>query len=668
MGEAMRLFWIILATAMGTAGLAAQDVPAPDQSAAAFGAREFVHSISLSPDGLHYAALVAGRGRSVLLLVGRIDHSTPPVSVLNSSGDPERLTSCNWANDIRLICSFYAQSGKGVTAIGYTRSIAIDRDGANMKVVTAPARGEALSPIQNGGNVIDWFGDPQGSAILMTRQFVEESTTGSNIQSSGPGLGVERIDPVTLKRRVVERPNAQAVEYITDGLGNVRIIGLRPEDSSGLLKDQINYRYRKPGDRDWQPLSTVNGKDAAVSSFEPYAVDPTDNVAFGFDTLDGRRALFKVALDGSGKREMVFARPDVDIDGLIRIGRRNRVVGVSYATDRRQTAFFDPELKKIQAGLKKALPDLPLVSFIDASSDENKLLLWLGSDVDPGRYMVYDKKTRHLDLLVNARPELDGKSLATVKTVSITAADGAQVPAYLTLPPGSDGRNIPAIVMPHGGPGARDEWGFDWLVQFYAARGYAVLQPNYRGSTGYGDQWFVENGFKSWRVAIGDVNDAGRWLIKQGITTPDHLAIVGWSYGGYAALQSSVLDASLFKAIVAIAPVTDLDSWRAELDGFKEYALRDGFIGKGPHVREGSPARNAAVFKVPVLMFHGDQDQNVGIGESRLMAARLKSAGKPVELVEFKGLDHQLDDSTARTMMLAKSDAFLRATMKLGAN
>ncbi|MEI9851159.1 MAG: alpha/beta fold hydrolase [Sphingomonas sp.] len=118
--------------------------------------------------------------------------------------------------------------------------------------------------------------------------------------------------------------------------------------------------------------------------------------------------------------------------------------------------------------------------------------------------------------------------------------------------------------MPHGGPGARDEWGFDWLAQFFAARGYAVLQPNFRGSAGYGEDWFLENGFKSWRTAIGDVNDGGRWLVGQGIAAPAKLAIVGWSYGGYAALQSAVLDPELFKAIVAIAPVTDLGALKEE--------------------------------------------------------------------------------------------------------
>ena len=233
------------------------------------------------------------------------------------------------------------------------------------------------------------------------------------------------------------------------------------------------------------------------------------------------------------------------------------------------------------------------------------------------------------------------------------------VPGYLTLPPGrSDAKGLPGIVLPHGGPSARDEWGFDWLAQYFAQSGYAVLQPNYRGSSGYGDQWYQNNGFQSWRIAVGDVTDAGRWLVKEG-ADPAKLSIVGWSYGGYAALQSGVLAPDLFKSIVAIAPVTDL----AQL---KDEAMRDGsariegkFIGTGPHLREGSPAQNAAAIRAPVLMFHGTLDQNVAIAQSRTMKRALEGAGKRVELVEYPDLAHSLEASEARTEMLRKISAFL---------
>lgn len=642
---------------------AAMPLHAASDAARKFGAREEIQQISLSPDGKRFVALVSDAKRGSRAMVFSIDTETAPVVILASSGEKERLDYCQWSSNSRLICGFSVTVGRVSGMLGFDRIVTLGADGKDMKLLSARTSLDSLGIMQDGGHVIDWQGDAKGDAVLMTRQYVPTADIDTHIPGEGEGMGVERVDPVTLRRQTIEKPRLTAREYIADGQGHVRIMGLRPITGTGYSGARITYQYRKPGTSGWLPLSIVGGDSQTGHGFDPYAIDPSLNVTYGFDAQDGRRALFKIALDGSLKRDLVFARPDVDVDGLIQIGRQHRVVGATYVTDRRQVAFFDPELKSLQTSLAKALPNQPLVRFVDATADETKLLLWTGSDVDPGGYALFDKKTRHLDGLVRSRPPLEGIVLAPVKAITFPAADGTSIPAYLTLPVGPPAKNLPAIVMPHGGPSARDEWGFDWLAQFFAARGYAVLQPNYRGSAGYGDSWFNENGFKSWQTAIGDVNDGGRWLIRQGIAAPSTLAIVGWSYGGYAALQSAVLDPTLFKAIVAIAPVTDLDTLRHEHDDYMDYNLVDAFIGKGPHVRQGSPAQNAAKITAPVLLFHGDLDQNVGIGESRLMANRLQGAGKKVELVEFKGLTHQLDDSEARTTMLDRSDLFLRATM-----
>jgi dipeptidyl aminopeptidase/acylaminoacyl peptidase len=399
--------------------------------------------------------------------------------------------------------------------------------------------------------------------------------------------------------------------------------------------------------------------------FQPVAVDGAQNLAYGFDDNGGYQALFTMALDGAGTKTLVLGRDGVDIDNLIRIGRSRRIVGVSYATERREAEYFDPELRRLAASLGRALGGGRAIGFVDSSADESKLLIYAGSDTDPGKYYLFDKATKQLGELMPARPELTGVALGTMTAIQYPAADGTMVPAYLTIPAGSDGKNLPTIVIPHGGPTARDEWGFDWLSQYFVARGYAVLQPNYRGSAGYGDRWQQTNAFQSWEAAIGDVNAAGRWLADQGIAAPGKLAIFGWSYGGYAALQSQVLDPDLFKAVVAVAPVTDLD--RLKDDGRDEYTrlLREDQVGSGPYVEAGSPARHAAAFHAPVLLFHGDVDMNVNVGQSRLMADRLKAAGKPVTYVEFPGLDHQLDDPAARTRALSESDRFIRAALGL---
>lgn len=166
------------------------------------------------------------------------------------------------------------------------------------------------------------------------------------------------------------------------------------------------------------------------------------------------------------------------------------------------------------SSLAKALPGNPKVDVIDSSVDENKLLIFASSDTDPGVYYLFDRKSHQLKTFLVIRAQLDGVKLATVKPVSYLATDGTSVPGYLTLPLGTtSAKGLPSIVLPHGGPSARDEWGFQWLAQFYAARGFAVMPPNFRGSLGYGDAWFGQNGFRAWSTAVGDVLDAGRWLV-----------------------------------------------------------------------------------------------------------------------------------------------------------
>lgn len=374
-------------------------------------------------------------------------------------------------------------------------------------------------------------------------------------------------------------------------------------------------------------------------------------------------ALFTKALDDSGREEKVYGHSDVDVDGLVMIGRSRRVIGVSYATDRRQVVYFDPEIRNLTASLHKALPKSPQVTILDASADENKLLVFAGSDNDPGTYYLFDKTSRKLQPLMQKRPQLADRQLAKVQSVTVPVGNGASIPAYLTLPPGGAAKGLPAIVLPHGGPAARDEWGFDWLPQFYASRGYAVLQPNFRGSEGYGDDFQLENGFRSWKTAVGDVAASGRWLLEQGIADPKTLAIVGWSYGGYAALQSAVMDRDLFKAVVAIAPVTDFALFKDQQRQWSNRRVMSDYVG--PAAAEASPAQNAARIKAPVLLVHGTLDSNVLHSASTLMEGKLRAAGGKVELLSFPGLDHQLADSAARVRMLERSDTFLRGAMGL---
>lgn len=634
--------------------------PAPDL-AEAFGARESVEQISLSPDGSKIAYIAPRPGQGAALYTVNLADGQP-VMAASVDGDPERLTRCDWLSNNRLACRIFAVVAS-TEIMPVTRWVALDADGKNFKMLSQSEKLNQRYATGYGGNVVDLLPGRDGS-ILMDRWFVPEAALKTRLADEREGYGVVRIDSRTSAATVVEAPVRFGVEFLSDGQGEIRIMGTQlPSSAAGYSGSKVKYSYRAKGTKRWEPFSEFDV--LSDEGMNPYAIDPALNAAYVLQKLNGRFALYRVSLEGSLRKELVFAHPEVDVDDVIRIGRSRRPVGVSFVTDKREAVFFDPELKKLASTLAKSLPSLPLIRFIDASADESKLLLWVGSDTDPGRYMLFDKANRKLDEVLSVRPQLEEVKLSRVQSVRYKASDGTVVPAYLTLPPSGAKAGLPAIVMPHGGPSARDEWGFDWLSQYFAAKGYAVLQPNFRGSSGYGDAWFQGNGFRSWRVAIGDVNDAGKWMVSQGIADVSKLAIFGWSYGGYAALQSGVVEPGLFKAVVAVAPVTDLAGLKEESRFWSNHVLANRFIGSGPHIREGSPAENVANMRAPVLLFHGDLDRNVGINQSRRMADRLRAAGKKAELVVYPKLDHYLEDSKVRADMLRKSDSFLRSALGL---
>lgn len=628
-------------------------------AAGIFGARESAQSMSLSPDGTRVAFIEPAKERHEVLMIASVTGGHPK-AVIKADGAPWRLNWCEWASNHRLVCEMQSIANEGGILLGFRRLVAVNDDGSGIKELGQRSARGTLGMRQFDGDVISWPQSDDGT-IIMGRYYSPESETGTRLAQKAEGLAVDKVDTVTLKSNMIEPARRDGIDYIADENGEVRIMATADRDEIGVLRGVTRYFYRTAGQREWKQFSRVEGDDDAM---QPVAVNGTRNVAYAYGKKDGRLAAYSVALDGSLTPTLLLAHDKVDVDGFIRLGRSGRIIGAQYVTDKREKVLFDSEYKKLTAQLAKALPGLPLVHLAGASRDETKLLLFAGSDTDAGRYYLYDKGSRQLNELALIRPQLEAMPLAPVKPISYPASDGTQIPGYLTLPPNSDGKNLPAIVMPHGGPSARDEWGFDWLAQYFAHQGYAVLQPNFRGSAGYGDDWYVENGFKSWRTSVGDVNDAGRWLVREGIARSTGLGVVGWSYGGYAALQSGALDADLFKAVIAIAPVTDLKMLVEQASFYTNSKLVDEFVGAGPHVVEGSPLQQASRLKAPVLMFSGDMDLNVAISHARAMDKALKAAGKSSQLIEYPGLAHAIDDSAARKDMLGRSLAFLRAHLK----
>jgi dipeptidyl aminopeptidase/acylaminoacyl peptidase len=626
-----------------------------------YGVREGVEHIDISPDGNRVVYLQPGPGRSTFVLVHDL---TTHVStrIIRSDGAPERLVWCNFVTNERLICRFVAMMSDGEALIPYARLMAVGADGQNPVLLGERESAYDSRLRQYDGNIIDWLGGGEG-AVLMARDYVPEAgRMNTRLVRTTSGLGVDRVDVRTGRSTRVEPPNARAGRYLSDGRGNVRIMSTPTvRGATGQLGTRTDHFYRIQGESQWRSLGSYDSE--THEGLWPTAIDPALNVAYVLRKLDGRMALYRVRLDASLASELVYANPQVDVDDVVRASRGTRVVGVTFAEETRRVVYFDPDYEALARSLGRAIPNLPLIDFGTDSADGQRILVHAGSDSDAGRFYVYDRTSRSLIEILMVRPQLETMPTANVRAVSYPATDGTMIPAYLTLPPGSNGRNLPVVVMPHGGPEARDEWGFDWLAQYLAHQGYAVLQPNFRGSGGYGDAWLQQNGFRGWRTSIGDITAGARWLIAQGIADPNRVAIMGWSYGGYAALQAAATEPPLFRAVVAIAPVTDLQQLKEDYRFYTSRRNIADYIGTGPHVAEGSPLRRAEAITAPVLLFHGDRDLNVNVNHSRRMDAALRSAGRRSELTIFPGLEHDLGDSTVRVQMLRRIGVFLAAEL-----
>jgi len=642
-------------------GVHAQATHSLAEDAAAFGARPAVTEPRLSPDGSSVLYITPGPGPKTFAVISNLQSGKS--TVVTSANGQDILRWCNYSASARVVCDVTGGVETSGVMVGFQRLFAMNLDGSDPKVLGQPQSIYDEYIRQYDGSILDWRGATDG-AVLMEREYVPEAgKIGSNIVRTKQGLGVDLVDTKSLRVVPIESPKDSATDYMTDGRGNVRVMEISEAQHNGTLTGRIKYFYRADNSRDWKTLAEFVDYEDQI---QPLAVDADIDSVYVLKKKDGRKALYAIKLDGSMAETLVAENPRVDIDDVIRIGDGLRVIGYTYVDDRRHSIYFDPEFKALSDSLSRALPNLPIINFVDATKDGRKLLIFAGSDTDPGRYYLFDRDSKSLNEAMVERPQLDGRKLANMKPVTITASDGAQIPAYLTLPPGKEAKGLPAVVLPHGGPSARDEWGFDataWITQFLAARGYAVLQPEYRGSAGYGDTWKNENAFRNWRTSMSDIAASAKWLASQGIADPARVAILGWSYGGYAALMESETDPQLYKAIIAIAPVTDLQLLKEDAGNYTNARIAEQFIGSGPHIEAGSPLRHVDMIQAPVLLAHGNLDQNVRFWHSEKMEAALKGAGKDVEFLRFDGLDHQLRDSAVRAELLTHVAQLLDRTI-----
>ncbi|CAN5376974.1 S9 family peptidase [soil metagenome] len=380
---------------------------------------------------------------------------------------------------------------------------------------------------------------------------------------------------------------------------------------------------------------------------------------------EDRAVVSEYALDGTHVQI-----PDSDkFDDLIHTPDGATLVGaVALVGDERRYTFFDPKLQANWKAVVKAFPD-DQVSLSSWSDDKRKLVVLADSPTQGQAYALVDLDAKTARYLGDVYTGLTEEGVAEVRPVKYKAADGLEITGYLTLPHGKDPKKLPLVVLPHGGPQGRDTLSFYWWSQALASRGYAVLQPNFRGSQGFG--WkYIQAGFGQWGKSMQtDLSDGVRYLAKDGIIDPKRVCIVGASYGGYAALAGATLDKGVYRCAASVAGPADLPRFLLD-NNFRQNSTNNStlrywlrFMGadgvRDPDLAAISPARLADKVEIPILLVHGKDDTVVPYVQSTLMADALKKAGKPVELVTLPSEDHWLSRGATRLQMLTSVVDFL---------
>ena len=385
----------------------------------------------------------------------------------------------------------------------------------------------------------------------------------------------------------------------------------------------------------------------------------------GFDPKSERWAYYKMALENGEISEPIFAREWHDVEHVLT--DINRIVyGVKYSGFKPSYEFFSKKLNARIKGINKVLPNNG-VSITDYTPDWEKIVLYMDGAASSGDYLLYN--AGNLNLLVSERPDIPPEAVNSVRTVTVEARDGLKIPTLLTLPNNTQIRNLPAIMLPHGGPEAYDRIGFDWLAQYFASQGYLVVQPQFRGSSGFGEH-HLQMGHGEWgRKMQDDLTDALKSLADEGVIDPKRVCIVGASYGGYAALAGAAFTPEQYKCVVSINGVSDID--RMLTKGKRKYGsdhwvvsywekiIAEGEV-KEDHLAQISPINHIEKIVAPVLLVHGSYDQVVPIKQSEEMFDELEDADKKVTFVELEKGDHHLSKGENRMKALKAIDRFVK--------
>jgi len=628
-----RYFAALAATLMLAApAMAVEEIPVED-----FFKRSLFTSFQLSPDGQYLAAvtpLFENDRRNIAV----INLETREAAAITGVKDRD-VTGYMWANDDRIL---FFMDNDGNESFGI---FAVNKDGSKPRTLIEPAETQIRggSFVVLTASVLNTLEDDKDEVLVSVPRQYHDTVV----------QDVKRMNIYNGKMRNVERNPGNIAGWLSNDDGEI-IGAVALED--GMRK----VLYRESEKDDWTTLVEFKvaegGFTPAWLSDDGERMWVRSNITPEGEERD-KAAIYEYDLENKKLGKLIFEHPEVDVGGVVASDVKDDAVMVTYNADKPGYHYVDAEWERMMTSIKAAFPEKQ-VSLSSATEDEDKFVFTVWSDRNPAAYYLFDRESNKMEELAIAYEWLPEENLAKMEPVDIEARDGLILPAYLTLPPGSDGKGLPLVVNPHGGPRARDSWGFNPEVQLLANRGYAVLQVNFRGSTGFGQE-FDKAGWGKWGAEMqNDVTDAVQWAVDEGIADPDRVCIYGASYGGYAAMAGITFTPELYQCAINYVGVTDIPllfetmpaSWRMQRAEMKRTIGDYDDPEERADMAARSPINHVDKIRVPLLMGYGEEDPRVVIDHALNLEDKLKAHDVDYELIikedeghGFRKLENQVE-------------------------
>ena len=636
-----RFTLILLAFATSATAQTPADIPAEH-----FAELPGFAQAQFSPNGKYLAYMYPLEGRWNMIVH---EFATKKNTRVPPPGDLD-YNWLRWANDTSIVYSLTFSAERDLTETTETRLVGFDLTTNKTTPLIIPAEKtggaggrtvrDKYGNAQIQDRVIDWLPD-EPNHILVS---LDEDHDGTH--------EVRRIDVRNGRYKIVQKWTEGIQHWMTDNSGEVRM---------GWGLDSVNNftHVLKNDDGEWVHLTSEPWY--ADTSWDPHGFSP-DGANLLVAGFEGSDTMFYALLDPSTGTvgEVVGSDERFDMAGIARHPTSGQPVGISYWDDGgRKVNYFDEDMAKLQRSIDRALATTR--NYIASmTADERKVLIVASNDREAGMVLIWDRDAGSMEPFGWYYQKLDTEQMSPVKSVTYEARDGTAIPAYLTIPKDREPTGLPAVVLPHGGPHVRDTGGFDWLTQFLVSRGYVVLQPNYRGSEGYGYS-YERAGRKQWGGLMqDDVDDGAKWLVSEGIVDADRIAIAGGSYGAYSAAMGLIKSPGLYQCGIGFNGVYNLPQLIVDDKKYVGGSLWTRSIGlEDEGAKAVSPVHRADEMSGPFLMVHANDDARAQPYHARDLAKALERRDKPHRLVMVERGGHSLYDETSRVTLLNEMETFL---------